>query len=173
MNDQIEPADAARALSEIGRRREQVIRRAAEAPRWYWWASAVLPIAFAADIDSAIGFAADVDSQRGALFWTGAALFAAGILAVNGLRLRAARRAPLRDDKLAPGAVPRVLASSAAFVAVVTGVTLGTGLSLVAARVPYPATIAVAAGMAVLAAGGPALTRYHTAVLVRRPGGRG
>ena len=53
------------------------------------------------------------------------------------------------------------------------GVTLATGLSLVAAGVPYPATIAVAAGMAVLVAGGQALTRYHTAFLVRRPGGRG
>ena len=39
----VEPADAARALSEIGRRREQVIRRAAT-PRWYWWATAVLAI---------------------------------------------------------------------------------------------------------------------------------
>jgi hypothetical protein len=55
----------------------------------------------------------------------------------------------------------------------VVGVTLATGLSLVAARVPYPATIATAAGMAVLVAGGQALTRYHTAFLVRRPGGRG
>ena len=39
MNDQIEPADAARALSEIGRRREQVIRRASTVPGWYWWAT--------------------------------------------------------------------------------------------------------------------------------------
>jgi hypothetical protein len=160
--EQIEPADAARALSEIGRRREQVIRRAA-APRWFWWASAVLTI----------GFAADVDSQRGALFWTGVALFTAGTLAVNGLRLRAVRRAPPRGDLVAPGSVPRVLAGEAVLSAVVMGVTLATGLSLVAARVPYPATIAVAAGMAVLVAGGQALTRYHTAFLVRRPGGRG
>ena len=57
--------------------------------------------------------------------------------------------------------------------AVVLGVTLATGLSLVAARVPYPATIACAAGMAVFAAGGQALTRYNTAFLVRRSGGRG
>ena len=49
MNDQIEPADAARALSEIGRRREQVIRRASTVPGWFWWASAVLTTAFAAD----------------------------------------------------------------------------------------------------------------------------
>jgi hypothetical protein len=162
VNDQIEPADAARALSEIARRREQVIRRAA-APRWFWWASAALTIAFAADIDS----------QRGALFWTGAALFTAGTLAVTGLRLRAVHRAPPRSDLVAPGSVPRVLAGEAALVAAVAGVTLATGLSLVAARVPYPATIAVAAGMAVLVAGGQALTRYRLHLLARRPGGRG
>ena len=42
MNDQIDPADAARALCEIGRRREQVIRRNSAIPGWYWWAVAVL-----------------------------------------------------------------------------------------------------------------------------------
>ena len=165
MNDQIkqiEPADAARALSEIGRRREQVIRRAA-VPRWFWWASAVLVIAFAAD----------TEFLHGALSWAGIALFAAGMLAVNGLRLRALFRAPPRDDKLAPGSVPRVLASSAAFVAVVMGVALATKFSLEAAGVPHPGTIATAVAMAVFVPGGLALTRYQTAFLVRRSGGRG
>ena len=55
MNDQIEqiePADAARALSEIGRRREQVIRRASTVPGWYYWAIAVPTTAFAAAKES-------------------------------------------------------------------------------------------------------------------------
>jgi hypothetical protein len=165
VNDQIEPADAARALSEIGRRREQVIRRTA-APRWYWWATAVLATAFAADTD--------YTSRRGALFWAGVALLAAGMLAVNGLQLsREFRGAPLRLDLVAPGSVPRLLAGGAALGAAVTGVVLGTELSLEAARVPYPATIACAAGMAVFVAGGQMLMRYRTALLVRRPGGRG
>ena len=165
MNDQIEPADAARALSEIGRRREQVIRRTA-VPRWYWWAIAVLLIAFAAD--------ADYSQRRGALFWAGVALLAAGMLAVNGLQLsREFRGAPLRLDLVAPGSVPRLLARDAALAAVVTGVTLAAKLSLEAAGVPYPATIAVAAGMAVLVPGGQMLTRYRIAFLVRRSGGRG
>jgi hypothetical protein len=163
VNDQIDPADAARALSEISRRREQVIRRAAT-PRWFWWASAVLTIAFAADIDS----------QRGALFWAGVALFTAGTLAINGLMLsRRVRGAPVHPDLVAPGSVPRILAGEAALAAIVAGVALATGLSLEAAGVPYPATIATAAGMAALVAGGQALTRYHTAFLVRRSGGRG
>ena len=163
MNDPIEPADAARALSEIGRQREQVIRRNTAVPGWFWWAIAVLNIAFAAD----------TESQRGALVWTGIALYTVGTLALNGVRLRAARRTPPRDDVLAPGAVTRVLASVAAFVAVVIGVALATKLSLEAARVPYPGTIASAIVMAVFVPGGQVLTRYHTAVMVGRPGGRG
>ena len=82
-------------------------------------------------------------------------------------------RAPLRDDLVAPGSDARMLPWAAALLAATTGVTLGTGLSLVAASVPYPGMIASAAGMAVFAAGGQALTRYRTAFLVRRPGGRG
>jgi len=165
MYDQIEPADAARALSEIGRRREQVIRRTA-VPRWYWWAVAVLVIAFAADVD--------YTSQRGALFWAGVALLAAGMLAVNGLQLSREFRGPaLSPDTVAPGFVPRLLAGEAALVAAVVGVLLGTELSLEAARVPYPSTISSAVGMAVFVAGGQALMRYRMALLARRPGGRG
>jgi hypothetical protein len=164
VNDQIEPADAARALSEISRQREQVIRRTA-VPRWYWWAIAVLVIAFAADADY---------SRRGALFWAGVALLAAGMLAVNGLQLSREFRGPaLSPDTVAPGFVPRLLAGQAALVAATTGVTLGTELSLEAARVPYPSTISSAVGMAVFVAGGQVLMRYRMALLARRPGGRG
>jgi hypothetical protein len=163
VNDQIEPADAARALSEIGRRREQVIRRAA-VPRWYWWAIAVLTIAWVADFES----------QRGALFWAGTALFAAGTLAINGLILsRQFRGAPPRPDLVAPGSVPRMLAGQAALGAVVTGVGLATKLSLEAAGVPYPRTIAVTVAMVVFVAGGQTVIRRHTAFLVRRSWGRG
>jgi hypothetical protein len=163
VNDQVQPADAARALSEIGRRREQAIRRAA-IPRWFWWATAVLTIAWAAD----------TESQRGALYWAGTALYIAGMLAVNGLMLSRERRARLRPDLAdPPGAIPRMLAGAAALVAVVTGVGLATRLSLEAARVPHPGLIASAVAVAVFVAGGQALVRYHTALLVRRSGGRG
>jgi hypothetical protein len=163
VDDQIEPADAARALSEIGRRREQVIRRASAVPGRFWWAVAVLNIAFVADYES----------QRGALYWTGIALYAAGTLALTGLQMRASRRVPLRDDQVPPGSVPRILASAAAFVAVMIGVALATVLSLEAARVPYPGTITSAVVAVAFVAGGKMLTRYQTAVLVGRPGGRG
>jgi hypothetical protein len=164
VNDQIDPADAALALSEIGRRREQVIRRTA-IPRWYWWAIAVLEIALAADADY---------SRRGALFWAGNALFTAGMLAVNGLLLSRQSRGPtLSPDLVAPDSGPRLLAGSVALWPAVAGVTLGTNLGLEAARVPYPATIATAVGMAVLVAGGQVLMRYRLHLLVRRSGGRG
>lgn len=54
MNDEIEAADAARALTEIDRRREQVIRREV-LPGWFWWAYAVLFIALAASVESGRG----------------------------------------------------------------------------------------------------------------------
>jgi hypothetical protein len=160
VNDQIEPADAASALSEIGRRREQVIRRAA-IPRWFWWASAALTVAWVAG----------AESQHGALLWVGNALYVAGLLAIQ-LFLRH-RGAPPSRDLDAPGSALRLLAGCLACVAVVTGVGLATRLSLEAARVPYPGTIASAAAMAVFAAGGQTVMRRHTAFLVRRSGGRG
>ena len=164
MNDQIEPADAARALSEIGRRREQVIRRTA-IPRWYYWAIAILVTASAADADY---------SRRGAPYWAGTALSAAGMLAVNGLLLSRQRRGPaLSPDLAATDSAPRLMAWSVALWAAVAGVAVGASLGLEAARVPYPATIASAAAMAVLVAGGQVLMRYRLHLLAPRSGGRG
>jgi hypothetical protein len=51
MTDQVRPEEAARALTEIGQRQEQVIRLAV-IPNWYWWAIAVLIVAFAAAVDT-------------------------------------------------------------------------------------------------------------------------
>ena len=164
MNDQIEPADAARALSEISRQREQVIRRTG-IPRWFWWVTAVLVTASAADADY---------SRRGAHYWAGVALSVAGMLAINGLLVYRQRRGPTLSPALvAPGTDPRLLAWTVAHWAAVAGVALGTGFGLEAARVPYPATIATAVGMAVLVAGGQMLMRYRLHLLARRPGGRG
>ena len=85
MNDRIEPADAEHALSEIDRRREQVIRRRVF-PRWWWWAYAVLITALAAA----------VESGRGVLVGIGIALFVGGSLTIDvpvrGAAARAARR---------------------------------------------------------------------------------
>lgn len=158
MTDQTEPADAAGALSEIARRREQVIRRAmrAAAPGWYWWSNAVLMIALVAS----------VESGRGVLLGIGITLFLAGQLITSLLVSRAARAAPLRRGL--DGRPRETLVGVAAFVLVLACVALATGLSLKAAGVPYPGTISVTVTAVVFAAGGQMLMRRLTAVLVRR-----
>ena len=158
MDDQVQPADAARALDEIGRRREQVIRRAMRAacPVWYWWTTAVLTIVCAASFEY----------RSGALCWLGITLFAVGSLVTGVPVSRAARAAPLRRGL--DTARRETLVGLAAFVLVLLGVCLATGLSLKAAGVPYPATIAAAVAAVVFAVGGQVLIRYVTAMMVRR-----
>ena len=161
MNEPIEPVDAARALIEIGRRREQVIRRPIF-PGWFWWAQAALTVALAACIESG----------RSVVLWIGIALFTAGSAVINLPVSRAARAAPVNRALAAPANARRVLAVLVASIAVLLGVVLAAALGLHAAGVPYPATIAAAVASALFAVGGPMLVRYEAAVLVRRSGGR-
>jgi hypothetical protein len=162
MNDQIEPSDAARALGEIGLRREQVIRRKIF-PGWYWWAHAVLFVTLAAA----------VESGRGVVLGIGIAVFVAGSLVLDVPVSRAARAAPPHRGLRGPGAARRTLLGLASFVAVLLGVALATGLSLKAAGVPYPGTIAAAVTAVLFAVLGPTLVRYEQAMLVRRSGSHG
>lgn len=164
MDDQVEPADAARALLEIGARREQAIRRAMRAavPTWYWWTNAVLMIALVAAIES----------DRGVVLWIGLALFVVGQLVTSVLVSRAARAAPPRRGLDVPGSVRGTLIGIGTFVAVLIGVALATGLSLKAAGVPYPGTIATTVTALLFAVGGQLLMRRVTGILVRRAGGQ-
>jgi hypothetical protein len=162
MNDQIEPADAARALDEISRRREQVIRRKIF-PAWYWWAHGVLMIELTAV----------VESGHGVLLGIGLALYVACALAIDMPVSRAARAAAPRRGLAGPGAVRRTLLGLATFLVVLIGVCVTTGLSLNAAGVPHPATIAAAVAAVLFALGAPMLVRYETAMLVRRSGSQG
>jgi hypothetical protein len=155
MDDQIEPSDAARALSEIDRRREQVIRREVFTG-WFWWGHAVLLVVLAAAIESG----------RGVLVGIGIAVFVAGSLVVDVPVQRAARAAPPHRD-LAGRASARVARVGLAFVVALIGVAVATGLSLKAAGVPDPGTIAAAVTGVVFAVGGQMLVRYEMAVLVR------
>ena len=158
MKGHIEPADAARALSEIDRRREQVIRRKVF-PSWWWWAYAVLMTAFSAA----------VESGRGVLLGIGIALFVVGSLLVDVPVRRAARAAAPRRGLGAR----RTLIGLATFVVGLLGVGLATGFSLKAAGVPHPGTIAGAVTGVLFAVAGPMLVRYEADLLVRRPGSRG
>jgi hypothetical protein len=162
MEDQVDPAEAARALNEIGRRREQVIRRKVF-PRWYWWAHAVLIIMLSASIESG----------RGVILWIGIAVFVAGALVIDVPVSRAARAAAPRRGLAGPGAVRRTLVGLASFVAALLGVLVATAFGLNAAGVPYPATIAAAITAVLFAVGAQILVRYEAAMLVRGSGGHG
>ncbi len=158
MNERIDPADAARALSEIDRRREQVIRRKVF-PGWWWWTYAVLFTAFSAA----------VENGRGMLVWIGLALFVVASLLIDVPVRRAARAAAPRRGLGAR----RTLTGLATFVVGLLGVALATGLSLKAAGVPHPGTIAAAVTGVLFAVVGPRLVQYEADMLVRRSGSQG
>jgi len=155
MGDRIDPADAASALREIDRRREQVIRRKVF-PRWWWWAYAVLITAFTTA----------VDFGHGVLIWISVALFTACSLLIDVPVRRAARAASPRRGLGAR----KTLAGLAAFVLGLLVVGLATGLSLKAAGAPRPGTITGAVCGLLFAVVGPRLVRYEADLLVRQSG---
>lgn len=159
MTPQVPPEEAARALTEIGRRQEQVIRRSV-VPSWYWWAIAGLMVAFAAA----------VDSRQGLVLGIGTAVFVAGVLTTTGwVVFRAVRGAQPRNDLLGPGGVVAILG----FVAITVGVSLAAAFILKASGVAYAATIGVAVSAVMLVAGGPLLMRYlQGLMLANRSGSR-
>ena len=159
MTDQVRPEEAAAALTEIGQRQEQVIRLAV-IPNWYWWAIAVLMVAFVAA----------VDTRQGLVVGIGTAVFVAGVLTTTGrVVFRALRRAQPRNDLLGPGGVVAILG----FVAVTIGVSLAVGFILKASGLSYAATIGVSVTAVMLVVGGPMLMRYlQGLMLANRSGSR-
>jgi hypothetical protein len=159
MNDQVRPDEAARALSEIGRRQEQVIELTI-IPTWYWWAIAVLMI----------GFSAAVETREPLPVGIGTALFVTGVLAATGgLVFGAVRRAQPRNDLLGPAGVLAILG----FVALTLAVSLPIAFALDANGVRHAALIGVSAAAVTLVVGGPVLMRYlRRLMLANRAGSR-
>jgi hypothetical protein len=157
MDEDVEAAEAARALDEIGRRREQVIRRKVF-PAWYWWAHAVLMVALAAAIEHGGGVALGI----------GLAVFMVGTFFLDRPVSRAARAAAPHRSLVGRGAARRTLIGLVGFIVLVIGVALAVGLSLRAAEVPYPGTIAAAVGATVFAIVGPILVRLDATMMLRR-----
>lgn len=158
MDDGIQPVEAEQALSEIDRRREQVIRRKIF-PLWWWWAYAVLMVQFAACFESG----------RGALIGIGIGVFTVGSFIIDvPVRRAAGAAAPRRG--LAPGSGLWTLVGVLGFMAVVLGAGVATGLSLKAAGVSHPGTIAAAVGGVVFAVAGPLFVRLGETMMVRRSG---
>lgn len=155
----LQPAEAARALTEIGERQEQVINLRV-IPVWYWWAVAALMLVLAVPIDSGDHLAVAI----------GTSVFALGILATSGwVVLGTLRRAQPRGDLLGPVGALAILG----FVAVVPAVSLPAAFALRAAGLRYPATGGVLAGAVLMVVGGPLLMRLlHRVMLANRAGSR-
>jgi hypothetical protein len=159
VTERVGPEEAARALTEIGQRQEQVIRLAV-IPNWYWWAIAVLMVALAAA----------VDTRQGLVVGIGTAVFVAGVLTTTGwVVFRAVGSAQPRNDLLGLGGVVAILG----FVAVTIGVSLAVAFILKASGVSYAATMSVSVAAVLLAVGGPMLMRHlQGRMLANRSGSR-
>jgi hypothetical protein len=140
-------AEAAAELAEIQRRHEQVIKTVL-VPVWYWWAYAIVLIAYGVGRD--IG-----DPAVKAIVITLAVL---AMVVLSGVMIPEVRRRV--KVHLDPQPQARAIAAVVGLIIVVTVVTGFTAIALVAARVPYPVTIACAAGGAVLVIAGPLVNRY-------------
>jgi hypothetical protein len=157
MTHEPRPDEAAGALTEIARRRAQVVTLMI-IPTWFWWAVALLMV----------GFSVAVDTRRPVVVGIGTAAFVAGILGVTGrLVLGIVRHAQPRNDRLAPTGVLAILG----FVAAILAVALPTSFALKAAGFAYPATVGVFLGAVVMVVGGPILMGYlHRLLLGERAG---
>jgi hypothetical protein len=158
MANEVRPDEAVGALTEIARRRAQVVTLAI-IPTWFWWATAILMV----------GFAAAAETRRPLVVGIATAAFVVGILIVTGrLVLGIVRRAQPRNDMLGPTGVLAILG----FVAGILAVSLPTSFALKAAGVHYPATTGIFLAGVVMVVGGPLLMRYlRRLMLGSRAGG--
>lgn len=146
MTNEVRPDEAAGALTEIARRREQVVTLTI-IPTWFWWATAVLTV----------GLSVAVDTRRPLVIGIATAAFVFGIFIVTGrLVLGIVRRAQPRNDLLRPAGVLAILG----FVAGVLTVSLPTSFALKAAGVRYSATAGILLASVVMVVCGPLLMRY-------------
>lgn len=140
-------AEAAAELAEIQRRQERVIK-AVLVPVWYWWAVAAAIVAYGVGRDSR-----DLAVQA-----TLIPLAVLALVVLTGVRIPEIRRRVKFHSAPQPGA--RAVAAVICLSLLVTVVAGFTAIGMVAARVPYPATIGCAAGAAVLVIAGPLVNRY-------------
>jgi hypothetical protein len=157
MHQELRPDEAARALTEIRQRQEQVIKLAI-IPTWYWWAIAGLMV----------GFSAAIDSHRPLAVGIGTSLFVIGVLTATGrVVISGLRRAQLRNELLGPIGVFAILG----FVAAVLAVSLPTAFALQAAGARYAATLGVLVGAVLMVVGGPLLMRFLQRIMLAKRAG--
>ncbi len=146
-------AEAAAALAEIQRRREQVIK-AVLVPVWYWWAMAAGMVAIGAARDTGDLVVQAITIPLAAL-----------VMAVlTGAMIPAVRRRVQVHSATQPGA--RAAAAIFGLILLVDGAIVGTAAGLHAACLPYPGTIGTAAGAAVIVIAGPLVNRYLSRLML-------
>jgi hypothetical protein len=146
MANEVRPDEAAGALTEIARRRAQVVSLTI-IPTWFWWATALL----------LIGFSVAVETRRPGVIGIATAVFVLGILIVTGrIMLGIVGRAQPRNDLLGPTGVLAILG----FIAGTLAVSLPTSFALEAAGAPYPVTTGIVLAGVCMVVGGPLLMRY-------------
>lgn len=158
MANEVRPDEAAGALTEIARRRAQVVTLTI-IPTWFWWTTAVLMV----------GLSVAVETRRPLVIGIATAAFVVGILIVTGrLVLGIVGRAQPRNDLLRPTGVLAILG----FVAGILAVSLPTSFALKATGVRYPATAGILLAGVLMVVGGPLLMRYlRRLMLDNRAGG--
>ena len=147
-------AEAAAELAGIRRRQEQVIK-AVLVPVWYWWvmAAAIVAIGAARDSGNLVVQATVIP-------------LAVLVMAVlTGVMIPQVRR---RVQVHTPQTDGRAAAAIFAMIVLVDGVIISLAISLAAARVPHPVTIACAAGAAVLVITGPLVNGYVRKLMLRQ-----
>lgn len=155
--NELDADDAAHALAEIQRRQRQVIDQAT-VPSWYWWAVGALMVVLAAG----------VDTRTHAVLAAAIAVFVVGLLSATGVVVSSQfLQARLRNGLLDGRGVVAILG----FVALIVGCTLGLAFGLRTAGVPYPATLACAAGGTALGLGGPVLMRMLRRIMLANRAG--
>jgi hypothetical protein len=158
MTNEVRPDEAAGALTEIARRRAQVVDSTI-IPTWFWWAIAILMV----------GLSAAVETRRPLVVGIAVAAFVIGVLLATGrLLVGMVGRVQPRNDLLGlTGGL-----AIAGFVVGILAVSLPTAFALDAAGVRYPATAGILLAGTAMVIGGPLLMRYlRRLMLDNRTGG--
>jgi hypothetical protein len=154
MANEVRPDEAVGALTEIARRRAQVVTLTI-IPTWFWWSIAVLMV----------GFTVAVESRRPFAIGIATALFVLGTLVVVGrIVFGIVRRAQPRNNMLGPKGVLAILG----FDAITLAISLPAAFALEAAGVRYPATWGVVLAGIMLVVGGPLLMRYLRRLMLEK-----
>jgi hypothetical protein len=152
----IDPGEANAALSEIERRRSEVIDQSL-VPAWYWWAVG-LPM---------VGLGVIVDTRNALAITSAAVIFALGVALLTAwIIFGGLRHVKVHETLLGPRGAGLIVA----FVGILVVGTIGLAFVLEATDVPDPATIATIACAIALVLGGPALMRALRDLMRRQAG---